>query len=51
MRYFYAFMCVMSELDYVIANSTGRNPDHVRQLREQWNYWLRQRELYELTRT
>ena len=50
MKYFYAMMCWMAEFEYVIANSTGRNPKYVRQAREQWNYWRSQRELYEVTR-
>lgn len=43
MRLFYRFLLVWAEFDLTIAKSTGRDPDHVRQLQrdvERWQHAL-----------
>ena len=50
MTYFYAFMEWMSEFELAIAESTGRNPAHLQQLRLDLAYWQGQRDKYEVSR-
>lgn len=43
MRYFYKFLLAWTELDLMIARSTGRNPAHISTLiadRDRWSMHL-----------
>lgn len=50
MRYFYAFMLWLVEVELAIARSTGRNPAQIRALTNDRERWLRSVQLNDIQR-
>lgn len=44
---FYSVMEFLSEFELAIAEATGRNPDHIRQLKSDWRHWQGERMKHE----
>ena len=49
MRHLHAFMCWAISFELSIALATGRNPEEIKQLREDLAYWEGQRDRYEVS--
>jgi hypothetical protein len=50
MKYFYALMLWLTEFELAITRSTGRNPENIRRLTQDYNRWLCEVQLCEIRR-